>query len=694
MRAAVCWETAFQWQISTYNLFVYRKCSRCFSISTRSLDFLLFASRCAIMARAKSESPAKGKKTTTVKKAITVLRRSPRKAVQSAKKAAADEDAAPEKVVKRVASKKTTTKFPSPEKKSTKVTTTASQRAIPTSAKKAKQPDDVPTPLASPRPRGRPKKETQSPTANARSTTPKQTKVAASKRARTPTEAANVPAPAKDADWTDSPKKRSPSKTSSKNTKRAGSVGGIRKSIELPDANKRGRDQDNKRNVSRSPSRGRSKSATKSSARKPVKAASTASTRSKSTSPVRKHSYQDVPAMEPQQDLAATSTKAHCGRGSKAQSPDRRRSRSVPRDNARKTATTKQSRSVGSRSQSPGKLARPQSRQVPPPLSPTPSPTLPPPKPRGRPRSPSVGSQNNELRVGKTRGPQNPTKRVPDGLVRARTVSPTKSLQDGTAARKASDTAKNEVGGRSRSPSKPLGHSSPVRASSANTVAFGKRFSQNDDYGRALKRIERIAYQCTKEGKDAAVDHDSQISKDDEDQAKQRGVRRAQLEMRLNTEGAIVPDRVLQRSSASPERSRTSRNGTDDSTGANATSARKASNGVSPNRHRSSGNSQSSPTRGTQRSVSQSSAASNKSKEDNTPLSEGQPSGKGRGTIHSVTNPEFIPDTTTLRKNPFFETMPGAEIWHRRMPHFLPFGETPYMEKVMSRQISEDLARG
>lgn len=43
------------------------------------------------------------------------------------------------------------------------------------------------------------------------------------------------------------------------------------------------------------------------------------------------------------------------------------------------------------------------------------------------------------------------------------------------------------------------------------------------------------------------------------------------------------------------------------------------------------------------------------------------------------------------KENPFHETMPGVEVWHRRMPPFLPFGETPYMERVMSGQINRDL---
>ena len=76
------------------------------------------------------------------------------------------------------------------------------------------------------------------------------------------------------------------------------------------------------------------------------------------------------------------------------------------------------------------------------------------------------------------------------------------------------------------------------------------------------------------------------------------------------------------------------------------------------------------------------------------PLQEGQPSAPNRGIIHSETNPEFIPDTSRAKKNPFFETMPGPEVWHRRMPPYFTFGETPFMERDMSRQINEDLSGG
>lgn len=47
-----------------------------------------------------------------------------------------------------------------------------------------------------------------------------------------------------------------------------------------------------------------------------------------------------------------------------------------------------------------------------------------------------------------------------------------------------------------------------------------------------------------------------------------------------------------------------------------------------------------------------------------------------------------------LDEDPFFEEMPGEEIWHRRMPMYFPFGETPFMEKYMSDQIDADLNRG
>lgn len=62
-----------------------------------------------------------------------------------------------------------------------------------------------------------------------------------------------------------------------------------------------------------------------------------------------------------------------------------------------------------------------------------------------------------------------------------------------------------------------------------------------------------------------------------------------------------------------------------------------------------------------------------------------------RGKIVSPTNPATI--TALNKPNPFHETLPAPEVWHRRMPPFFTFGETPYMQRVVSDQIQEDLDR-
>jgi len=38
--------------------------------------------------------------------------------------------------------------------------------------------------------------------------------------------------------------------------------------------------------------------------------------------------------------------------------------------------------------------------------------------------------------------------------------------------------------------------------------------------------------------------------------------------------------------------------------------------------------------------------------------------------------------------------LPHPEVWHRKEAARFPYGETPHMEQVMSRQITADLARG
>lgn len=63
-----------------------------------------------------------------------------------------------------------------------------------------------------------------------------------------------------------------------------------------------------------------------------------------------------------------------------------------------------------------------------------------------------------------------------------------------------------------------------------------------------------------------------------------------------------------------------------------------------------------------------------------------------RGPIHSTTNPPFLPHDPN--PNPFFETLPLPEVWHRHMPPYFPFGETPAVERAMSAVIDADLSRG
>ena len=38
--------------------------------------------------------------------------------------------------------------------------------------------------------------------------------------------------------------------------------------------------------------------------------------------------------------------------------------------------------------------------------------------------------------------------------------------------------------------------------------------------------------------------------------------------------------------------------------------------------------------------------------------------------------------------------MPEDEVWHRHVPNLFPFGETPFIEAEMSRQIHADLRQG
>lgn len=84
-----------------------------------------------------------------------------------------------------------------------------------------------------------------------------------------------------------------------------------------------------------------------------------------------------------------------------------------------------------------------------------------------------------------------------------------------------------------------------------------------------------------------------------------------------------------------------------------------------------------------------------------TEIVEGAPMSSKRGNYESSTNPGIIkilvdkskPDEWQERVNPFYETLPGPEVWHRNMPPFFSFGETKFMQQYISDEINRDLAR-
>lgn len=45
-------------------------------------------------------------------------------------------------------------------------------------------------------------------------------------------------------------------------------------------------------------------------------------------------------------------------------------------------------------------------------------------------------------------------------------------------------------------------------------------------------------------------------------------------------------------------------------------------------------------------------------------------------------------------RDPWHEQLPSAEVWHRDMAPFFPFGDTPHMESVLSREIENGLIKG
>ena len=666
-------------------------------------------------------------------------------------------------------------KKPSPAKVS-KTTASKATRATPPSKKKAATPGTKTPTTASPRPRGRPRKETTPTSTSKVAGVVRGTKsLRGAVQVSEEVANVSAPSLTEDWTDSPK-KKKTPSKHNSKKVLldaasdhdgggtncakgRQASLGGVRKSIEVSDSAKGARAH------LKTPSRDASKSrvrasneAPKSGYRRtsvqskegsarsrsmsPVKAATRGRTvltqsvkspvRSRSMSPAKNQSKRRSASIQAPGSpvkgrskspakLASQTTKTTAASPTRKEADiaSRTRSKSPAKMGPTKPTTSKSSivslkspvaarktskTFTRSRSASPVKQTMRASK------SPARSPTKQVAKTSGRDpsRSPSVSDRLSPIRVGKTRPSGSPGKRQQQSSTKARSASPAKSLFGNHPGRRSSAPDSSPAKGHPKSPVKIS--RSPSRRSS-DEATFEARFVQANDYGKALRRIESAAYKHTKTSK-GLPEPSHEVGEEDDFRARQRGIRRAQLETGLQSAGRSLSFYEQCEYSSCQERQQASTDKKvfaldedhakqyrpspvsiigDDELSAPATAK---SDRASPGKRNASRTSPSSPKKNLSRSKSPGSRQSSTTKEDTAPLPTGQPSAPKRGAIHSVTNPEFIPDTSTVKRNPFFETMPGPEIWHRCMPPYLPFGETPFMEREMSRQINEDLARG
>ncbi|KAK3711717.1 hypothetical protein LTR37_009494 [Vermiconidia calcicola] len=589
------------------------------------------------MAKTKASTPKKGTKATAADEQTTV-RRSPRKAVESAKKKEAGSASPPAKVVKRASPAK---KASSPAKQSTPSKTTSKAKDSPAAMESAKAAKSVAA-TATPKPRGRPRKDTT-----------------ATSKAH---EVAGVAAHGQEDEWPDSPKKRSPSKRSIKAAPtttstaedgdeyhddddegdegaREAGLAGVRKSIETSNTGKRGRGQ--ARNTSKTPSRTATRSPTKSKARSTSVGRAASKSGARSKSPVKAAVGS---AANTQEKSSAVTAKARSM--SPTKSSTRQESYMVSNGPREKTpGTARRGRPPGSTKAKAAEASR--------------TPSVNPAKSPGRPssrRSLSTGSDAGPLLVDKTRASHSPSKTPVRTAARTRSVSPVKRAAQAPASRRSSLPAVRPGRARSKSPAKAL--CSPSRQAFDDNE-FEKWFHDDSPYGKALRRIESSAYKHRKAGNEFE-DSSDEVEADHDQRAKARGVQRAELEMSLRNGSAGHGQRP---------------------TTSNSPTKRKASKELE------------SPRKKFTRARSPGSRQASVSANEDAALQPGQASGPHRGTVRSVTNPEFIPDTNN-KKNPFFETMPAPEVWHRRMPPYLPFGETPFMEAELSKQINKDLSKG
>ena len=178
--------------------------------------------------------------------------------------------------------------------------------------------------------------------------------------------------------------------------------------------------------------------------------------------------------------------------------------------------------------------------------------------------------------------------------------------------------------------------------------SFLKKYNATTEYGKYLRKVEKAAYECSKLDRPLSPfqgDFGSEMERHNFESAQKKGIDRAQAERADET---LTVDVSLQ---SSEEQQRLVENTPD----------------IDP--------------------------ATSSNLERST-----IPSKHGRGLFHSPTNPYYVPsddgETPSKQKNFFFETMPAAEVWHRQRAAFLPFGETRFMQRVLSKEISDALSGG
>ena len=481
------------------------------------------------MGKSKAGTTKKGKTADKSKETATPkarLRRSARKATPSAKQAEtgsvspakkANPSTKPSAATKTVRNRRT-----SPFKKVASVTAPRATRTESLSTKKSATPAPNHIAGASPRARGRPRKNT---TANANTSKPEKqkwvTKVART-RARSSELSTDEQALSVKGDWTDSPKKRTPSKPNSRTSadkresskdaesndnghyerQRQGSVGGIRKSIEETSEEQT--------------AKGRTKSTDKSSV---PKVAGRSPSKSPMKTRVRSTSRQSAP--DTRQSRSRSPAKAASRKPSKAlaKSPSRQ--------------TRSASARSRSRSKSPIKAAAqksPRSLSRSPALTSAKSPQ--PQSSRGPSKSPGVQSQFGPVRVEKTRAARSPSKRQRRSPNRAKQGSPGKRGTD--TASKTRSVSPTKIPSRSGTKSPEVTSCSPSRAPDSGKKTFQARLAGRDDYGKALRRIESSAYNSKKHGR-VFNGHSTEVEEEDVERAIEHGIERAGLETGLRS---------------------------------------------------------------------------------------------------------------------------------------------------------------